>query len=196
MNLKKRISTKDIEFKYVVNKLYLFVFELLEVNMKKFYIILITCFIFLTLVSSCSRERSYYFKHAKNTDLSNEQVEGIKLDEKMDDNFVNKNGKPVKHMETDEYTYYRIKKNIIAIDKKNNRITRIMYSKKTETSKGIKLDDPIDKAIKVYGDNYYKRVEQGTDIIGYVDQEKGWTLEFWHDNKNILIIRLDVKSME
>lgn len=158
--------------------------------MKNSFIILITCFI----LTSC--ERSYYFKNTKNTDLSNEQVEGIKLDEKMDDNFIEKNGDPIKHMDSDDYTYYRIKKNIIAVDKKNYRITRIMFSKKTETSKGIKLDDPIDKAIKAYGDNYYKRVEQGTDIIGYVDQEKGWTLEFWHDNKNILIIRLDVKSME
>ncbi len=61
------------------------------------------------------------------------------LDEKMDDKFIEKHGKPVKHMESDQYTYYRIKNNIIAIDKKNNKITRIMFSKKTETKEGIKL---------------------------------------------------------
>ncbi len=165
--------------------------------MKKGVIIFITCFIFLLVVTSCSRERSYYFKNAKSTNLANENIEGIKLDEEMDGKFIEKNGEPVKHMESDEYTYYRVKKNIIAIDKKNHKITRIMFSSKTtETSNGIKLDDPIKKAIKEYGDNYYKRVEQGTDIIGYVDQEKGWTLEFWHDNKNISNIRLDVKTME
>ncbi|MEH6939963.1 hypothetical protein V7056_19265, partial [Bacillus sp. JJ664] len=98
---------------------------------------------------------------------------------KMDDKFIHRFGEPVKHMDSDDYTYYRIKKNIIAVDKKNLKITRIMFSNKTsETFNGIKLNDPIKKAIKAYGHNYYKRVEQGTDIIGYVDQEKGWILEF------------------
>jgi len=163
--------------------------------MKKSINILIICIIFLLIVTSC--ERSYYFKHVKNTDLSNEQVEGIKLDEKMDDEFIEKHGVPVKHLQTDQHTYYLIKNNIIAIDKKSHKITRITFSsEETKTSNGIQLNDTIDKAIKAYGDTYYKRVEQGTDIIGFVDHKKGWTLEFWHDNKNILIIRLDVKSME
>ncbi|GGI12895.1 hypothetical protein [Gottfriedia solisilvae] len=163
--------------------------------MKKSFNILIICFIFQSLVTSC--ERSYYFKHEKNTDLSYEQVEGIKLDEIMDDKFIEKHGDSVIHMETDQHTYYSIKNKMIAVDKKNHKITRITFSsEETKTSKGIHLNDSIDKAIKTYGDTYYKRVEQGTDIIGYVDHKKDWTLEFWHDNKNIFIIRLDLKSME
>jgi hypothetical protein len=165
--------------------------------LKKFIIILITCLISLTILTSCARERSYYFKNTKNTDLSNEQVDGLKLDEKMDESIIYKNGEPVKQDETDKYTYYTLKDNNFAIDKKNNKVTRIMFGgNKAETSRGIKYTDTIDKVIKTYGANYYKRIEQGVDIIGYVDHKKKWTLEFWHHKKNILIMRLDIKSME
>ncbi|MGG2065902.1 hypothetical protein [Bacillus sp. S14(2024)] len=66
-----------------------------------------------------------------------------------------------------------------------------------KTAKGIKIGDKKKEIIQAYGNNYYFRTEQGTNIIGYVDKKRGISMEFWlsFDDK-IIFYRLDNKSME
>ena len=165
-----------------------------------FTILLTFISILLLLVSCAQRERSYYFKDTKSIDLSKEEIEKIQLNNEINDEFIQKHGdlNYQKDLKNDSYNYYRIKGLIIAADKKENIITKIMFTKdNTRTSRGIHLNDSIDKVKDLYGDSYYNRVEQGMNIIGYIDTEAKLTLEFWYDNdKKIQMIRLDVTSME
>lgn len=43
--------------------------------------------------------------------------------------------------------------------------------------------------------NFYKRTEQGVDILGYVDQRNHQSIEFWYGHNRILFYRLDDNSM-
>lgn len=164
-----------------------------------FTILLTFISILLLLVACAQRERSYYFKDTKSTDLSKEEIEKIQLNNEINDAFIKKHGdlNYQKYLENDSYNYYSINGLIIAADKKENIINRIMFTKDTRTSRGIHLNDSIDKVKDLYGNSYYKRIEQGMNIIGYIDNEAKWTLEFWYDNEQIIqVIRLDVTSME
>lgn len=107
-----------IEFVYIL------LIEFLEATMKNFFIISIISIIFLgLLIFFIPKDRSYYIMHAKSTDLSDEQVEGIMLDDEMDDDFIKKHGKPVyqfqSDLENEKYNYYRINDIQFATNKKN-----------------------------------------------------------------------------
>jgi hypothetical protein len=69
------------------------------------------------------------------------------------------------------------------------------HDKKLVTQNGIKLGDISEKVVKLYGKNYYKRQEQGTDILGYIDKKNQTTLEFWCVENKIQMIRLDIASI-
>ncbi|MFJ8268561.1 hypothetical protein [Peribacillus asahii] len=51
--------------------------------------------------------------------------------------------------------------------------------------------------IASYGSSYYKRTEQGADIVGYVDHKLRATIEFWlvEDGK-VSEIRLDDTNID
>lgn len=53
----------------------------------------------------------------------------------------------------------------------------------------IRVGDTLQEVIQKYGTQYYKRVEQGMSIIGYVDRTNNTFIEFWHYNEEIYEIR-------
>ncbi|MCC2420468.1 MULTISPECIES: hypothetical protein [Bacillus cereus group] len=66
-----------------------------------------------------------------------------------------------------------------------------------KTAKGIKIGDKKEDVIRKYGNNYYFRMEQGTNIIGYIDKKRYISIEFWlsYDDK-VVFYRFDNKLME
>lgn len=145
--------------------------------------------------------RSYHHFLTKSTDLSKENVENIYLNEEIDnEKIVSKYGK-ISNLSQDNvlYNYYFLKENIeIGTNKDDNKIIRfVVNDKNVKTEKGIKIGDKEDKVVKLYGDNYYTRLEQGVNIIGYVDKEKNWSIEFWlEENDRVDFYRLDYNFME
>lgn len=89
---------------------------------------------------------------------------------------------------------------IFSLDQNFSRLYHHTFSKLTDLSKenveGVYLGDKIDskKIVSKYGDNYYTRLEQGTNIIGYVD--KDYSIEFWLVDNRVVFYRLDYKFME
>ena len=59
----------------------------------------------------------------------------------------------------------------------------------------IKIGDKKGKIVELYGSNYYTRLEQGVDIIGYVDNEKNWSIEFWLGEYGVDFYILDYNYM-
>lgn len=73
----------------------------------------------------------------------------------------------------------------------------VVNDKDIKTYKGIKINDSKESIIKLYGENYYERLEQGANIIGYVDKNNKTSIEFWLDEKEyVWLYRLDYNFME
>lgn len=143
--------------------------------------------------------RSFHHTFTKSTELSKENVEGISLgDEINSKKIVSKYGKITKPSHDNSlYNYYLLREGIkIATNLDNNKIIRfIVKDKAVGTEKGIRIGDKKDKIINLYGDNYYTRLEQGTNIIGYVDKDKKLSIEFWLVESSVVFYRLDYNFM-
>lgn len=143
--------------------------------------------------------RSYHHTFTKSTDLSNENVDGLYLGDKIDsEKVVSKYGEiHIQSRNVDDYNYYCLNKNIeVATKKDDHNIIRFCVDNETckakiRTEKGVGFGDKKDKVIKLYGENYYNRIEQGLDIIGYVDKEKNCSIEFWLIEEVVCYIRFD-----
>lgn len=57
------------------------------------------------------------------------------------------------------------------------------------------MGSSTDDVIEAYGSSYYKRGEQGADIIGYVDKINHRNLEFWLQDQKVNMIRYSVDSV-
>lgn len=66
---------------------------------------------------------------------------------------------------------------------------------KISTARGIHVGSSTDDVIGAYGSSYYKRGEQGADIIGYVDKINHRNLEFWLQDQKVNMIRYSVDSV-
>lgn len=162
-------------------------------------ILALLVFIFLALF--LREDKEFKFCITKSINLSEENIVGIYLGDSIDDYKIkNKYGKSLTPgNDNSKYNYYNLTDGIeIATNKDDSKIIRfIIADENIKTSRGIHVGDNKDQILKSYGKNYYTRVEQGTDIIGYVDKEKKWSLEFWLVENNIVgMFRLDYKYME
>lgn len=139
--------------------------------------------------------RSYHQTFIKSTDLSNENVEGLYLNDNINSKkIVSKYGEISKpSQDNNQYNYYYLTKNIeIATNKNDSKIIRFCVDDENlKTEKGVSIGDSKEKAISLYGKNYYTRIEQGVEIIGYVDKEKDCSIEFWLNEKGIFYISFD-----
>lgn len=63
------------------------------------------------------------------------------------------------------------------------------------TASGIHVAFSAEDVIEAYGSSYYKRGEQGADIIGYVDKINHGSLEFWLQDHKVNMIRYSVDSV-
>lgn len=143
--------------------------------------------------------RSYHHTFTKSTDLSKENIEGLFLNNDFYSQVITKKyGKKTEQSrDVTDYYYFDLKKGIEVAVNKAGKITRfIVTDRNLETANGIKIGDEKKDIIKVYGDNYYFRLEQGADIIGYVDKKRKISLEFWLFDDKVNFYKLDNKSMK
>lgn len=129
--------------------------------------------------------------------LKDESISGIKIFEKYEVN----SDISIERQKIGEFIYIKLIDNLqIAVDNNGyiNRIEVRNYDNNKElfsTAKGITILDSKNDIIQMYGDRYYKRIEQGAKIIGYRDIENKIKLEFWFIEDKIEMIRLDSLSM-
>ncbi len=146
-----------------------------------------------------SFSRSYHHFLCKSTDLSKENINGIYLGESINNDNVRDKYGYINKLSRDnvEYNYYYLDKKIeVATEKYDDKIIRfVINDKNISTEKNIKINDKKNKIISLYGKNYYKRVEQGTNIMGYVDKENKTSLEFWMYDDKVVFFRLDYNYM-
>ncbi|MBQ4870031.1 hypothetical protein IHQ11_26645 [Priestia megaterium] len=182
--------------------------------MKIKYIIILIAIIFLSFIgfqtfSFSTEGRSHYFKNTDSIDLSNESFAKVKLHDNIDDStFIARYGKPVEKEDNEMYDYYHWENGLqtasVIKGQQKGKIVRLIIgevekknSSKLKTAKGITIGSTKKDIISLYGPHYYKRVEQGTDIIGYVDQKLHVTLEFWLvEGGKVAEIRLDDSDVQ
>lgn len=162
---------------------------------------ILVLFVFIFLALFLIEDKEFKFYITKSINLSEENIEGIYLGDSIDDYKIkNKYEKSLTpDNDNSKYNYYNLTDGIeIATNKDDSKIIRfIIADENIKTFRGIHVGDNKNQIIKSYGKNYYKRVEQGADVIGYVDKDKQWSLEFWLFENNVIgMFRLDYKYME
>lgn len=174
------------------------------VNRKVFKIIIIV----LALVScviigfSVFSQRSTSFIFTKTTNLSEEHIEGLQLYDNIDSKeFIKKYGIKIQRLEKDLFDYYKLSNELAIAVNKNRQIIRIAIEDTSgnsiKTSKNIGVGSSVDEIIKVYGNNYYKRMSDiGVSVIGYVDKDRKVNIEFFNYENTIVMIRYDINSMQ
>lgn len=174
-----------------------FIIKILSVLISLFIIFFIL--IFLILFIEQNKAPRFYF--TKSINLSEENIGEMYLGDSIDQYKIkNKYGKVLSPSKDNvEYNYYNLTDGIeIATNKNDNKIIRfIIDDENIKTSRGIHIGDDKNQIIKIYGENYYTRIEQGMNIIGYIDKKKEWCLEFWLGKNDIIyMFRLDYNYME
>ena len=168
-------------------------------------IIILIGFISFRTISLFIGGRSHYFKHMDSTYLSAESFGKVRLRDNIHSpSFVERYGVPLNRDDNDLYDYYHweggLESASIISGKEKGKIVRLIIGKVEEgvkknglkTAKGIMIGSTKHDVVVLYGSSYYKRIEQGANIIGYVDQKHRVKLEFWLDeNGKVAEIRLD-----
>lgn len=162
---------------------------------------ILVLFVFIFLALFLREDKEFKFYITKSINLSKENIEGIYLGDSIDDYKIKNKYENSLTPDNDnsKYNYYNLTDGIeIATNKDDSKIIRfIIDDENIKTFRGIHVGDNKNQIIKSYGKNYYKRVEQGADVIGYVDKDKQWSLEFWLFENNVIgMFRLDYKYME
>lgn len=142
---------------------------------------------------------SYHYLITSTTNLGNESVDGLSLnDDYYSKKILEKYGKKTEQSrDVENYDYFQLSNGIEVAVNKKGKITRfIITDSGLETAKGIKIGDTKKDVIQAYGDNYYFRIEQGLDIIGYIDKKRNISIEFWIADNKVNFYRLDNKSMK
>lgn len=180
------------------------------------YIVLLGFIIFISIISfrtisHFTEGRSYYFKHTDSTNLSKESFAMVRLHDNIHNpSFLKHYGTPLSREDNDLYDYYLWKGGLktasIINGKDKGDIVRLIIGEVEEgvntksslkTAKGIVMGSTKKDVIASYGSSYYKRTEQGVDIVGYVDHNLGATIEFWlvEDGK-VAEIRLEDTNID
>lgn len=174
-------------------------------------LIILIAFIGYRTISLYTEGRSYYFKKTDSTNLSDESFGKIQIHDNIHNlAFVRNYGTALSREDNDLYDYYHWKGGLetasIIKGKEKGDIVRLIIGEveegvKTKTSlktaKEIEIGSTKQDVIASYGSSYYKRTEQGVDIVGYVDLKLGATIEFWlvEDGK-VSEIRFDDTSID
>jgi len=170
--------------------------------MKRIIIFIVSVGILLLLTAFTLDQtfpRSYHHLITNRTNLGSENVDGLSVnDDFSSEKISEKYGeKTEQSRDVENYDYFQLSNGIEVAVNNNGKITRfIVTDSHLTTSKGIKIGDDKKTIIQSYGEHYYFRSEQGSDIIGYVDKKRNKSIEFWlYDNK-VHLFRLDHNSME
>ncbi|WP_163969345.1 hypothetical protein [Oceanobacillus halotolerans] len=135
-----------------------------------------------------------FYESTESIDLSGENINSISINSNKNDvinAFENPTDVEVIENPKSKYLSYdgiefgfiedRVIRLFIRREHKNSKIY--------ETSKEIKIGDTKEKVIKEYGENYYERVQDGLDTVGYFDKDNMINVEFgFYKNKVIAVI--------
>jgi hypothetical protein len=172
-----------------------------EFYMKRIIIVAMIGIILLLSVFTLDQTfpRSYHHLITSNTNLGNEKVDGLSVNDDFYSNKLSeKYGEKTKQSrDVKNYDYFKLSNGIEVAVNNKGKITRIIVTNRNfKTAKGIKMDDEKKAIEQAYGDNNYFRTEQGADIIGYVDKKRNISLEFWLIDNKVNFFRLDNNSMK
>ncbi|WP_026575480.1 hypothetical protein [Bacillus sp. UNC438CL73TsuS30] len=174
-------------------------------------LIILIVFVGYRIISLYTEGRSYYFKKIDSTNLTNESFGKVRLHDNIHQlSFVKNYGTPLSREDNDLYDYYHWEGGLetasIINGKEKGDIVRLIIGEVEEgikaknslkTAKGIEIGSKKQDVIASYGPKYYKRTEQGVDIVGYVDHKLGATIEFWVvESGKVSEIRLDDTSID
>ncbi len=162
-------------------------------------ILLVSIGIIFQSIISPNLGRNFHHTFTKSIDLSDQNVEGLRVYDKIDNNKIVENyGKQVKQSRNViNYSYFELRKGIEVAVNQNKEIVRfIINDEELETVKGIKIGSTDSEVKNTYGNNYYYRREQGAAIIGYVDKAIAASIEFWMYDNKVEWIRFDDVSMQ
>jgi hypothetical protein len=151
------------------------------------------CIAFAAYVNFGPRNAHYWT--VKTTTLDQETIGNLSPDQSVND----LKPAPTTDQNNSLFDYYTWESGTkIATNVNDDKIIRIIVDKSgaSTTSKGIQVGSSKGEVIQAYGNDYYKRVEQGLDIIGYVDKRLNRTIEFWLVNGKVYSIRLDNGAMD
>lgn len=163
-------------------------------------LLLISCILFGT---NQYLQRSSSFRFTKTTNLIGENINGLQLYDNIDSKeFIKKYGTNLRRIDNALFDYYNLSNGLEIATNKTRQIIRIatvsnQVNTTVKTNKGISLESSVDDIIKAYGENYYKRMDDsGVAVIGYVDQKRKTTLEFFNYRNKVTEIRYDISSMQ
>ncbi|WP_313638670.1 hypothetical protein [Paenibacillus sp.] len=137
--------------------------------------------------------RQSHYSRVSSSNLEQESLGNIQLLQSLES--INR-AKPRDDIE--RYQYYNLNnETTVATARGDDKIILIsVYSDHTmRTARGIHVASSADDVIEAYGSSYYKRGEQGADIIGYVDKINHRSLEFWLQDHKVNMIRYSVDSV-
>lgn len=144
--------------------------------------------IILSLGSWIIYEMNHQF--VKSTYLNNEGLGEISLFDTVDEYFKAAHGPYT----TSENVFYKESLYFSNFHVGTNEENKIIYLRAIDetmsTRKGIRVGVPIQKVKDVYGENFYSIVEQGMDVIGYIDRENQVNIQFWHYEGHVIEIRM------
>lgn len=172
---------------------------------KKIFKILTIMFLLISCVicgAYLYSQRSSSFIFTKTTVLTEENIGGLRLYEKLDSKeFIARYGTNLQKTDNALFDYYKLSDGLEIATNKDRQIIRIIKNTDSDnnikTSKGITLESSVDEIIEAYGENYYKRSSDfGVPVIGYVDKKENITIEFFYYQNKVTHIRFDITSME
>ena len=138
--------------------------------------------------------RQSHYSRVSSSNLEQERLGDIQLLQSLES--LTQVPKPRDDIE--RYQYYHLdNETTVATARGDDKIILIsVYSDlKMSTARGIHVGSSTDDVIEAYGSSYYKRGEQGADIIGYVDKINHRNLEFWLQDQKVNMIRYSVDSV-
>ncbi|MCT8138528.1 hypothetical protein H1D32_12730 [Anaerobacillus sp. CMMVII] len=159
--------------------------------------------LFISIFTGCeTHTREDAIIEVGSTNLSNENIDGIKLGMVItENNFINYHGQFEPHPDNEyyapkrNYDQYWNKQVIVAIDRVTKEILQIAVLEGNSTSsteKGIRLAVPINEVITAYGEDYFTFENRGqtNDEIGYYDHVNNVVISFIHNSDEVIGISL------
>lgn len=155
-----------------------------------------TIILFLILIGCEPLEKGTmdFYESTESIDLSGENINSISINSNMDD-VIDAFGSPTdvevienpnsKYLSYDGVEFGLIEDKVIRLFIRREHENSKIY----KTAKEIKIGDTKEKLINEYGENYYERVEDGLDTVGYFDKDNMINIEFgFYKNKVVAVI--------
>lgn len=135
-----------------------------------------------------------FYESSESIDLSGENINSISINSNEND-VINTFGNPTEVEEIENPISKYLSYDGLEFGLIDDKVIRLFIRRKHENSKiyetvkEIKIGDTKKKVIKVYGENYYERVEGGLDTVGYFDKGNMINIEFgFYENKAVAVI--------